>query len=99
MIGFACQANQYAVSYKALLSFKKLWADQLRITTLTEAAAEFSIHILKKNGVFLAKLFENGASETLSSFLKKYFKTVKYFKPKASRRDSYEIYLVAEGFL
>jgi 23S rRNA (uridine2552-2'-O)-methyltransferase len=74
-------------------------ADQLRIVHLVDLAAEFAIKILKKNGIFIAKLFENGVHESLSDLLRQNFKSVKHFKPKSSRQDSSEIFVVAEGFL
>ncbi len=74
-------------------------ADQLRIVHLVDLAADFSLKILKKNGIFIAKLFENGVHDDLSALLKKNFKSVKHFKPKSSRQDSSEIFVVAEGFL
>lgn len=74
-------------------------ADQLRIVHLVDLAAAFSIKILKKNGIFIAKLFENGIHDDLSLLLKSNFKSVKHFKPKSSRQDSSEIFVVAEGFL
>lgn len=74
-------------------------ADQLRIVHLVDLAAEFAIKILKKNGIFIAKLFENGVHDGLSNLLKQNFKSVKHFKPKSSRQDSSEIFVVAEGFL
>ncbi len=74
-------------------------ADQLRIVHLVDLAAAFAIKILKKNGIFIAKLFENGIHDDLSLLLKSHFKSVKHFKPKSSRQDSSEIFVVAEGFL
>jgi len=73
-------------------------ADQLRIVQLVDLAADFSLKILKKDGIFIAKLFENGIHKELSILLQKYFKSVKHFKPKSSRQDSSEIFVVAEGF-
>jgi 23S rRNA (uridine2552-2'-O)-methyltransferase len=74
-------------------------ADQLRIVHLVDLAAAFAIKILKKDGIFIAKLFENGIHDDLSLLLKSHFKSVKHFKPKSSRQDSSEIFVVAEGFL
>lgn len=74
-------------------------ADQLRIVHLVDLAIEFAIKILKQDGIFIAKLFENGVHEHLSIILKQNFKSVKHFKPKSSRQDSSEIFVVAEGFL
>jgi 23S rRNA (uridine2552-2'-O)-methyltransferase len=74
-------------------------ADQLRIVHLADLAAIFSLKILKKNGIFIAKLFENGVHKELSDLLQENFKTVKHFKPKSSRKNSSEIFVVAQNFL
>ena len=72
--------------------------DHLRIMGLMEAAAEFAIEVLKPGGVFVAKAFQGGETSLVMALLKKYFAEVKNFKPKASRADSSEVYLVATGF-
>lgn len=74
-------------------------ADQLRIVHLVDLAASFSLTVLKKNGIFIAKLFENGVHKDLMLLLQKNFKSVKHFKPKSSRKDSSEIFVVAQGFI
>jgi 23S rRNA (uridine2552-2'-O)-methyltransferase len=73
-------------------------ADQLRIVHLVEMAATFSLKVLKKNGIFISKIFENGTQDDLLILLKQNFKSVKHFKPKSSRSNSSEIFVVAEGF-
>lgn len=75
---------------------KKL--DHLRIMTLLEDALYLGEKILNYKGCFVGKIFEGGSSEDLVKVLRKNFKTVKYFKPESSRKDSSEIYLVALGF-
>lgn len=72
--------------------------DHLRIMALCEAALDFAIDVLKKEGAFIAKVLQGGAEANLLSLLKKNFKSVKHFKPKASRQDSSEVYVVALGF-
>lgn len=74
-------------------------ADQLRIVHLVDLAAAFSIKVLRKNGIFIAKLFENGVHKDLMLLLQQHFKTVNHFKPKSSRKDSSEIFVVAENFI
>lgn len=72
--------------------------DHLCIITLLEEALHFTTQILKPNGTFIGKLFQGGSSDDLLKLLRQNFKTVKYFKPDSSRKDSSEIYLVALGF-
>ncbi|MBX7147014.1 MAG: RlmE family RNA methyltransferase [Alphaproteobacteria bacterium] len=72
--------------------------DHLRTMSLAEAAYDFARHVLKENGTFLAKVFQGGTEKELLSQLKKNFKTVKHVKPAASRQDSTEMYLLAQGF-
>ena len=72
--------------------------DHLRIMAVVEAAYYFACEVLKPEGVFVAKVFQGGAQNTLMAEMKKTFKTVKHMKPKASRKESSEQYLVATGF-
>lgn len=72
--------------------------DHLRIMAVVEAAYYFACEILKPDGVFVAKVFQGGAQNTLLAEMKKSFKTVRHMKPDASRKDSSEQYLVATGF-
>lgn len=72
--------------------------DHLRIMTLVEAAIYFAIDVLAKDGVFIAKVFEGGATSDLMMLLKQHFTKTQHFKPGASRSDSSEKFLIATGF-
>ena len=72
--------------------------DHLRIIGLIEAAIEFALSVLKPRGVFVAKAFQGGGTDRLIAHLKQHFTEVKNVKPKASRQDSSEVFLVATGF-
>ena len=72
--------------------------DHLRIMAVVEAAYYFALEVLKPEGIFIAKVFQGGAQNTLMVELKKNFTTVRHMKPPASRKDSAEQYLVARGF-
>lgn len=72
--------------------------DHLRIMALLEAAYPFACEVLKPGGVFVAKVFQGGTEQELLAMMKKDFASVKHAKPKASRSDSSEIYVVATGF-
>ena len=72
--------------------------DHLRIMAVVEAAYYFATEVLKPGGTFVAKVFQGGAQNTLLAEMKKDFKTIKHIKPPASRKESSEQYLVAQGF-
>ncbi len=72
--------------------------DQLRIIGLVELAADFASEVLAPGGFFLAKVLQGGAESELLGRLKREFATVRHVKPKASRSDSAELYLLATGF-
>jgi len=72
--------------------------DHLRIMGLAETAAWFALDVLAPGGVFLCKVFQGGTERELLDMLKKNFKTVRHVKPKASRKDSAELYVLATGF-
>lgn len=72
--------------------------DHLRIVGLVEAAADFAIETLKPGGAFVTKAFQGGETAGLLKLLKRHFNEVKHIKPKASRAESSELYLVATGF-
>jgi 23S rRNA (uridine2552-2'-O)-methyltransferase len=72
--------------------------DQLRIIGLVELAADFAAEILAPGGSFLAKVLQGGTETNLLATLKRQFAEVKHVKPKASRADSSELYVLAMGF-
>jgi len=72
--------------------------DHLQIINLLESSLLLASKILKQGGSFIGKIFQGGSSETIIMQLKQHFSIVKYFKPKSSRPDSAETYLVALGF-
>lgn len=72
--------------------------DHLRIVHLVEIAADFAIQVLAPGGAFVAKVFQGGTEHELLAMLKRNFATTLHAKPKASRPESAETYLVARGF-
>ena len=72
--------------------------DHLRIVALVEAAAALAGEVLKPGGAFVAKVWQGGTQGDLLAGLKHDFERIRHVKPKASRADSAEIYLVAQGF-
>lgn len=72
--------------------------DQIRIVALAEVAFEVAQTMLVPGGAFIVKLFQGGAVGELLATLKKDFAQVRHAKPPASRADSSELYLIAQGF-
>jgi 23S rRNA (uridine2552-2'-O)-methyltransferase len=72
--------------------------DHLRTMALVEAGLEFAREVLRPGGAYVAKVLAGGADHELVAELKRSFATVKHAKPPASRKDSSEWYVVAQGF-
>jgi 23S rRNA (uridine2552-2'-O)-methyltransferase len=72
--------------------------DHLRTMGLCEAAVEFAGRVLRPGGHFVAKVLAGGADHALVATLKQMFTSVKHAKPPASRKDSSEWYVIAQGF-
>ena len=72
--------------------------DHLRTMALVEAGLEFAREVLRPGGAYVAKVLAGGADNELVAELKRHFATVKHAKPPASRKDSSEWYVVAQGF-
>ena len=72
--------------------------DHLRTMGLVEAGMEFASEVLRPGGAYVAKVLAGGADNVLVAELKRHFATVKHAKPPASRKDSSEWYVIAQGF-
>jgi 23S rRNA (uridine2552-2'-O)-methyltransferase len=72
--------------------------DHLRIVALAEAAYEFAKEVLAPGGTFVAKVFQGGAEGELLASLKRDFTSLRHAKPPASRAESAEVYVVAQGY-
>ncbi len=72
--------------------------DHLRTMALVEAGLEFAAEVLRPGGAYVAKVLAGGADNNLVAELKRRFTSVKHAKPPASRKDSSEWYVVAQGF-
>ena len=72
--------------------------DQPRTLALLDEALAFAREVLRPGGDFLAKAFQGEGIDAFTRELKEHFKSVKTLKPKASRPESREIYLLARSF-
>lgn len=71
--------------------------DQIKTGALAEAAAMFALENLAPGGAFVTKAFQGGLDAALLADLKRGFETVRHAKPPASRPESPELYVVAQG--
>ena len=72
--------------------------DHLRVVAMCEAAAYLAFDVLEIGGTFVAKVLAGGAEGNLQVLLKQAFEKVSHFKPKSSRADSSEKFVIATGF-
>ncbi len=72
--------------------------DHMRIMALCETAFDFAFDVLTPGGVFVAKVLQGGTEHALLARMRQHFKSVRHFKPQASRADSSEMYVVALAF-
>lgn len=73
-------------------------ADHLRTIVLAEMGLDFAIENLRKDGTFVCKVFQGGASPDLLKKAKLKFQNVGHFKPPSSRKGSVETFLIARNF-
>tara|TARA_B100000767_G_scaffold270307_1_gene293729 strand:- start:607 stop:1218 length:612 start_codon:yes stop_codon:yes gene_type:complete len=68
--------------------------DSIQTGELCKEAMIFAKDMLLENGFFISKIFIGGTFNEIVSEGKKYFKEVKVFKPKSSRKDSKESFII-----
>ena len=72
--------------------------DHLRIIALIETALDFADAVLAPGGAFIAKVLHGGTERDLLTRLRRDFAKVSHAKPRASRKESAEMYVVATGY-
>lgn len=72
--------------------------DQARIVSLVELAVHVAQRCLRPSGSLVAKLLQGADQQAFANELKGSFATVQVVKPKASRKGSAELFVVARGF-
>ncbi len=72
-------------------------SDAARIAHLVELAIDFCLTHMKPDGALIVKVFHGSGYSQLAKLFKDTFKVVKPIKPKASRSNSSETFLVGIG--
>ena len=70
--------------------------DSIQTGELCKEAMMFSKEVISKKGFFISKIFMGGTFNEIVALSKKIFKEVKVFKPKSSRKDSKESFIICK---
>ena len=71
--------------------------DSIQTGELCKEAMFFAKDLLEDNGFFISKIFMGGSFNEIIEQGKKIFKEVKVFKPKSSRKDSKESFIICKN--
>ncbi len=72
--------------------------DHLKISTLIKEIYEIINFISNKKSDFVFKILKGKEEKEILSLYKKKYEKIEYFKPVSSRKNSSEIYIVAQNF-
>lgn len=72
--------------------------DQARAIAIGEEALRFADHLLKPGGNFAVKSFQGDMFEQLLREVRKKFLAVHLFRPRATRKGSSELYIIAKNY-
>ncbi len=70
--------------------------DSIQTGELCKEAMSFSKDLISEKGFFISKIFMGGSFNEIVALGKKIFKEVKVFKPKSSRKDSKESFIICK---
>ena len=71
--------------------------DSIQTGELCKEALIFSKDVISENGFFISKIFMGSTFNEIVALGKKTFKEVKVFKPKSSRKDSKESFIICKN--
>ena len=71
--------------------------DSIQTGELCKDSMTFSKDVISSNGFFISKIFMGGSFNEIVELGKKIFKNVKVFKPKSSRKDSKESFIICKN--
>ncbi|RJP22166.1 MAG: RlmE family RNA methyltransferase [Deltaproteobacteria bacterium] len=74
------------------------FTDQARSADLVRAVFGLARETLREGGTFLAKIFGGAESDAVYRELKPYFAELRRVRPEATRKESFELYLLGKGF-
>jgi 23S rRNA (uridine2552-2'-O)-methyltransferase len=75
------------------------WVDQQQSLNLARRVHELAADLLENNGNFYVKVFEGEDFKEFVDSVRKSFRTVKIVKPKSSRSESREVFVLGMGYI
>ena len=75
------------------------YVDSISTGELCISAMEFSKEILNSKGIFVSKIFMGASFNDVVKEAKNTFKEIKIYKPKASRKESKESFIICKNIL
>ena len=85
------------VSYMAVNTIGNKNVDSLVTGELSIEAMNFSLKILRKNGIFVSKIFMGSSFNEIVDSAKKNFKEFHVYKPPSSRKESKENFIICKN--
>ena len=73
--------------------------DSIQTGELCKEAMTFSKDVISKEGFFISKIFMGSSFNEIVALGKKIFKEVRVFKPKSSRKDSKESFIICKKLI
>ncbi len=74
------------------------FTDQARSSDLVRAVFALARHTLREGGTFLAKIFAGADADDVFRELKPFFSDLRRIRPEATRKESFELYLLGRGY-
>jgi 23S rRNA (uridine2552-2'-O)-methyltransferase len=98
ILGFFGRKADAVVSDAAPNTTGIAFTDQARSADLVRVVFSLARNTLREGGVFLAKIFEGPEADAVFRELQAEFEKVRRIRPAATRKESFELYLLAKGF-
>lgn len=74
------------------------FTDQARSADLVRTVFSLARETLREGGTFLAKIFGGAEADAVFRELKPHFTEMRRVRPEATRKESFELYLLGKGF-
>lgn len=97
-IGTVCANFSAVISDMAPHTTGNKWTDQQQSLNLCRRALQLAGALLKRNGAFYCKVFEGEDFKMFLQEVKAHFVSARVVKPKSSRPESREVFVLATGF-
>ena len=95
--GYLIKAPDVVMSDMAVNTTGIKNVDSIQTGELCKEAMVFSKEVISEKGFFISKIFMGGTFNEIVALGKKIFKIVKVFKPKSSRKDSKESFIICKN--